>query len=498
MKRRPTATRSKAGGVQLTRSGVSLAALVALVGVAHAADLPTMKAPPAPPAAATNCLSDFNTWLNSTAADCPLTFNGFTLYGALDAGYGFETHGVPFNRQFTTGVEELISKNSQGGRWLATPNGLSQSTVALKMSEPLGGGWSIIGNVATGFDPYTLQLANGPGAMMQNTNTYLPFQNGNGDSSRAGQWDNSIGYIGIDNATFGTLTFGRQNSFTLEGVSAYDPMGGAYAFSPIGYSGKTAGAGATENSRVNAVVKYVIKYDNVHIGALYQIGGYDWGNGSNGEFEVNAGVEFNSLSLDATYAYIKDQVNLSTENSPLKPNSLTATLSDNNSLMLLAKYTAGPFKFYGGAEFIRYQNPTDAYPNGFTSIGGYPVIAGAVNSTNFTNPENLAILWTGAKYALTNQIDLVGGYYRYIQNDFNTTACTANKTAPYPGYAPQGASSSKCAGNLNAVSFMVDYHPWKRVDLYAGAMYSEVDGGLANGYLHTNNFDPTVGVRIQF
>ena len=83
-----------------------------------------------------------------------------------------------------------------------------------------------------------------------------------------------------------------------------------------------------------------------------------------------------------------------------------------------------------------------------------------MNSTNFANPEDLDILWTGAKYALTNQVDLTGAYYRYIQNDFNTTACTANKTAPYPGYAPQGASSSKCAGNLNAVSFMVDYHPW--------------------------------------
>ena len=45
---------------------------------------------------------------------------------------------------------------------------------------------------------------------------------------------------------------------------------------------------------------------------------------------------------------------------------------------------------------------------------------------------------------------------------------------------------------------MLDYHPFKRLDVYAGAMYSEVTGGMANGFLHTNNFDPTVGLRVQF
>jgi predicted porin len=482
----------------MNRIGVSLASLVVATATAYAADLPTMKAPPAPPPAA-NCYASFSSWLNSTAADCPLTYGGFTVYGTVDAGVGYETHGVPFNREYPTGVEELISKNSQGGRWALTPGGLSQSQVGVKMKEPLGGtGWSIVGNVATGFDPYSLQLSNGPGAMLENTNTYLPFQNGNGDSSRAGQWDNSVAYVGVDNKTFGTLTFGRQNTFTLDGVGAYDPMGGSYAFAPIGYSGKSAGTGSTEDARVNTAIKYTIKYGNFHVGGLYQVGGFEQGNGSNGEYEVNAGVEFSGLSFDAIYAHIKDQVNLGTENSPLKPDSLTATLSNNDSVMLLAKYATGPFKFYGGYEWIKYTDPSDAYPAGFSSIGGYPVIAGAVNSTNFVHPENLYILWTGAKYALTDQIDVTGAYYRYIQNNFNTTACGPNTTAPYPGYAPQGASSSKCAGNLNAVSFMVDYRPWKRVDLYAGAMYSEVDGGLANGYLHTNNFDPTVGVRVQF
>ena len=57
-------------------------------------------------------------------------------------GVGYESHGVDWNRQYPTGVEELISKNSQGGKWALTPGGLSQSNVGIKMSEPLAStGW---------------------------------------------------------------------------------------------------------------------------------------------------------------------------------------------------------------------------------------------------------------------------------------------------------------------------------------------------------------------
>ena len=48
--------------------------------------------------------------------------------------------------------------------------------------------------------------------------------------------------------TYGTLTFGRQNSLELDGVNAYDPMGGSYAFSPIGWR-DGVGVGDTEDAR---------------------------------------------------------------------------------------------------------------------------------------------------------------------------------------------------------------------------------------------------------
>jgi len=48
------------------------------------------------------------------------------------------------------------------------------------------------------------------------------------------------------------------------------------------------------------------------------------------------------------------------------------------------------------------------------------------------------------------------------------------------------------------VSFLVDYRPFKRVDTYAGVMFSSVSGGLANGYIKTNNAAFTGGVRVSF
>jgi len=45
---------------------------------------------------------------------------------------------------------------------------------------------------------------------------------------------------------------------------------------------------------------------------------------------------------------------------------------------------------------------------------------------------------------------------------------------------------------------MVDWQFAAKFDAYGGLMWSQVDGGLANGFLRRNNIDPTVGVRFRF
>jgi predicted porin len=51
---------------------------------------------------------------------------------------------------------------------------------------------------------------------------------------------------------------------------------------------------------------------------------------------------------------------------------------------------------------------------------------------------------------------------------------------------------------LDAVSLVADYRFAKRFDVYAGAMFSKVANGLANGFLNTSTVDPIIGLRFTF
>ena len=124
----------------------------------------------------------------------------------------FVARGGPFNAYYPNGVEELISKNSNGWRYTLLPNGLGQSHIGIKGIKPIASNWSFIFNLQTGFDPYSLQLANGPKSLAQNNTNPLDVQSANGDSSRAGQIFNTVAYAVVSNPVFGTLTAGRQGS----------------------------------------------------------------------------------------------------------------------------------------------------------------------------------------------------------------------------------------------------------------------------------------------
>jgi len=80
----------------------------------------------------------------------------------------FVARGGPFNAYYPNGVEELISKNSNGWRYTLLSNGLGQSHIGIKGIKPIASNWSFIFNLQTGFDPYSLQLANGPKSLAQN------------------------------------------------------------------------------------------------------------------------------------------------------------------------------------------------------------------------------------------------------------------------------------------------------------------------------------------
>lgn len=474
---------------KLTTSLAFVAALSGSMLQARAADVP-VKAPP--PAQAPSCFSSAASYFEASPVECPLTWNGITLYGDIDTGAAYHSHGVPFNAHYPNGVEELISKNSNGWRYTLLPNGLGQSHIGVKGIEPIGNDWSFIFNLQTGFDPYSLQLANGPKSLVQNNTNPLDVQSANGDSSRAGQIFNTIAYGGVSNPVFGTLTAGRQDSLILDGLGAYDAMAAAPAFSVIGASNTAGGAGDTEDARFATSVQYANHIGPFRFAVLYQFGGYSQGNGSNGAIEGQIGADFGGFSFDVIANKVRDAVSLSNYGEfPLPAgvsvDNLKATLSNNTSGVIMLRYKYRNVTFFGGFEQIRFQNPSDTFPQGFTTLGGYTVLPGAVTSTDFDIAKILRVSWLGVRIAVRDDVDVAGAVYHYWQNNYNPDTCTNG-----------GLSSSKCAGTLDAASIMVDYRVTKRLDAYAGVMWSQVTGGLASGYLNSQNIGPTVGLRFQF
>jgi predicted porin len=469
-------------------------AAIALCGAAQAADLPvyTKAPPPLSPPPLVSCTSA----VQFIVTDCPLTYYGITVYGTVDMGGGWESHGAPYNKNIITGVTELVMKQSRPtSMWLQTPNGLSQSNIGVKGKEAITSWLDFVFDLNFGFNPYSFTAANGPRSIFDNNGVPLALQSSNADSSRAGQFYNSVGYAGFSSA-YGTLTFGRQNSLELDAVNAYDPMGGSYAFSVIGWQGTAVGGGRTEDARISTAVKYRVDVgDWFRLGAIYQAGGYDQNNATQGEWGAQIGKDINlgaygKLSLDAIYTVDKGAVSTTALAAgsaafAANPNTMGATISDDNSWMLVAKYTYHQLRLYAGYENITFVNPSSPLTTGFNNIGGFQVLLANVAQKSFVNPEHLQVSWTGVRYAFTPTVDAGVAYYHYDQNSFGAKFCNT-------------AAASTCAGQLNAVSFDVDWQFAKKFDLYAGMMYSAVHNGLANGYQVFNNFAPTAGLRFRF
>jgi predicted porin len=466
------------------------------VAVAKAAPSATMQAPPQP--ATCTSLEDF------VVTNCPLTWKGITVYGTIDGGVSWRSHGAPWNGTSPPGVDYLIQKYSNRPRWDVGPNGLTNSNIGIKGNEPFAPGWAFIFDLQAGFDPYSLHLSNGPHSVAQNAGIPLTSQDSYADSSRAGQFFNSVGYLGVS-SPYGTLTVFRQNSLTLDAVFAYDPMSASYAFSPIGWQGITCGVGNTEDCRFSTAVKYRVNIGQFRVGALWQFGGYELNNAATGSYQLQIGGDIpnlagGTLSLDAIGSFVQNAVSITLAGNTLPavlPQVLTATLSDNSSVMLVGKYSKGPLQLFAGYEFIRYAPPSTPFApgTGFSDIAGDFVCAGCttINNTNINNTAFNAgdklfhVVWTGVKYAVTDDLNLIGAYYHYEQPFFGTPVNCTNPSA-----------FANCHGSFDAVSFVADWQFAKKFDAYAGIMFSQVNGGLANGFLNRSSIAPTAGLRFRF
>jgi len=419
-----------------------------------------------------------------------LTFHGVTLYGTVDIGLQYETHGAPISDYFSGGGGEIVGKNSNRSTFGATPSNLSQSRIGLAGTEPVLEAWSAVFKLETFFNPHSGELSDGLKSLTQNNGRPLAQQSTNLDSSVAGQIFQQS-YVGLSSPSFGTLTFGRQNTLLADGIAKYDPNLASQAFSVIGVSGTAAGGGDTEDRRLSSSLKYSVSHRHIHFGAMYKFNGAS--GSANTVAEAEVGYDVQGLSVDAYYVHARDAIAhsaLSAGQVAALPsyglsssNSVAGVVSDNTAFAVMALYSVNKFVLYAGWERLRYSNPHTPLPIGYDTEGGYKL--GAVNNTAFPHAKILQAYWAGVRYKPLPMLDLVAAYYGYRQNSYGTTNCSTDAAAT-------------CSGELDAASLEADVRLTKRFDVYAGTMYSRVHGGLASGYLQTNDISTTIGVRFSF
>ncbi|MGB6676653.1 MAG: porin, partial [Terriglobales bacterium] len=511
---------SKAGFANETRVGISLA-----VGQSVAVDIQMQLR------TSDACASGHE----FATTDCALTWHGITLYGAYDVGVGWVSHGLPENGYNYEG-ESLVNRNGYQHRFVVAPNNLQQTGLGIRGKEEFAHGWSVVFNASTGINPQSGLLANAPAT--DTVNNGLPRKSYSIaiDGARAGQPFNDEFYGGISSVHFGTLTFGRQRSLGTDAMLLYDPAGGSYAFSYIGYNGTMAGGGDTDDSRWDDALKYRLTYGPVHFGAMYKFAngsggcysasgawtaatctpesahnnayGFDLG-GTSGKFsadivfqQYNQAISvLNPLlgpqSLSAPYQSTTNSINTNPINGANlidTNNTVYGIVTDNRAIMASAKYTWNPFKLFAGYEYIWQNNPHNPLGVGASDQGGY--IMSGVEDNNLDSEKLVQIWWTGAKYAVDSKTDVTFAWYQQRQNDFRLP----------PTCSPEAGFRSSCAGNLNEGSLFVDHHFTKRFDGFAGIAYSWVSGGLAIAiphgpgvpYFSNNNCAPTVGGRFAF
>src|SRR5258707_7125597 len=149
----------------MTKLRISTGIVLAVAGAscavdAWAADTMPVKTPPAAAASAPKTCTDG--W-GFIFTDCQLTWQGITVYGTIDTGFGWQSHGAPWDPRSAVGGSYLIQKQNNLALWGPAPNALSNSFIGIKGTEPIGGKHSLLFSLAAAVHPYFLRFFNVPG-----------------------------------------------------------------------------------------------------------------------------------------------------------------------------------------------------------------------------------------------------------------------------------------------------------------------------------------------
>lgn len=412
------------------------------------------------------------------------------LYGVLDVAVGTVSHSYNIDPTFPGGVNPVSATKAANSVTGMLSGGIQDSRWGLRGSEDLGQGLKAIFTLESGINLPTGALNSAATALTTNnvTSTSSVQTTSAANSSLNGQLFNRQAWVGLSDATYGTVKLGRNYAPIYDIAVDYDPVQNAQLFSPIGFSGTLGGGGGvSENTRQDNSVKYSNKIGQVNFGAMYKMGNQAGSFSAQSAYAFNLGYEDAKFGVQAAYQNATDALKTGTAGSTSAlaspANSLNVTAYNTSAWFLAAKYkvtTEGTIK-------VGYERYTLKAASDTVNATTLPVIYGFATNTSTGGVSSYAgadqptdIYFIGGDYNLTSALNLAAGYY-------------LQKPAAY---------SNKIGVTNTYYSFLADYKFSKRTDVYAGLMFSNFSdtsnsSSPNNGYI-ANNSIYAVGIRHKF
>jgi predicted porin len=355
-----------------------------------------------------------------------------TLYGVIDAGIRYETHGVSYGADGTPSSSGPKVSMTTGG-------GLAESYWGVKGQEDLGGGLQVQFDLESHFDPSS--------GSVTPTGSENFFQ---------------VSYVALVSQTFGQLSLGRQYNVAFQGVTlAYgsnmwtgdqDPYVNLFKPEQVVLGG----------ARTSNMVQYGAQLGNFILLAQYAPGGNAGGGGAGSQFgtSVSYAPDKGSVKAGASFLRSRDDV------------------------------TNAKFDIYTGGGSVAFGNVTinagyieNARDNNFTMLSNGPFSPTDLAGLGIISPQQIADPTTPGGFNKRKMI-LAGLTYR-ISSAF-TVAING-------WWTKQTGYTADFGGVAHQYQVVTGYSLSKRDMLYAEVDYSIYHGGLIGAQLvGVNGQAPTV------
>ena len=407
------------------------------------------------------------------------------LFGNIDMAVGYTSESLVASGEMPTSLGPWLTggikipttnpgaMSSQTGLF---SNALSQSYWGIKASRNLDGEQlKAFIYLDSAINPASGQLTNQAHNLSVNSGSYPTTTYGT--SALDGQLFSREAYMGIADATVGSLTFGRNNNLIQDVLSNYAPLQKASLFTPLGNGVLGGGGGISENSRVDYSLKYRLNLDQWNLGVLYgfgSVGGLK--HGAQGG-AVNLGYENQDFGVQFVIEEFHDLLKTSVNSTT--PNTIDVTAYDQRAMMLAGKFNiTDRLHFQTGLQSIGLAKPLgDWNISHLTSLYGQTITTSSAYNGTFIN---MRVSHLGVDYDFNKNWN--GGFaYVYAELPANSTSTKSFK-----------------GGYLSGTTLLIDYKFNKYTDWYAGALWTHYGGKeFATGYIR-NIFTTATGLRFKF